>query len=223
MNELQLCWGETMTILWNQVENLIKASQSTFRKMLLDAQKTGGLTQDRYCKYLSMQYHLTKDVQRHFYTAAGNHQLVHKKALREFLVKFALEEESHFEIALRDLKNLGREPGESPVPIKIWWAYFDSVVSSKPFLRLGATCILENVSEGNSDVIDSLFKEADYLNPKNTVFFRIHRHGEELPHGHEILNALKSADLNEPQVLQLIEGAQTGLLLYLAAASSCLE
>jgi hypothetical protein len=175
---------------------------------------SAGISLDQYVRYLTMQYHLTNGVQRHFLIACSHPSLASKRKLRDFLYQFALEEEPHFEIAFRDLVNLGKTPLDPPLDVKLWWSYFSSVVEHRPFLRLGATCILENISAGSGSLIDELIKSSAFLNPRNTRFLVIHKH-EDLPHGNQILAVIDEANLSTEQHQDLAEGAMTGKTLFL--------
>jgi hypothetical protein len=198
-----------------QVNDQILESQRLFRAKLEALKQDGGLTKERYTRFLTMQYHLTKGVQRHFMAIAANSATAKKRELRKWLIQFAQEEEFHFEIAKADLKELGCEPGDMPFDTKLWWAYFDSTLEQRPFIRLGATCILENISDGSSDVLDELIHTSTFLNPKNLRFLTIHRHGPNLAHGDQILEALKNGDLSETEFADVLTGARKATTLYL--------
>ncbi len=167
-----------------------------------------------YVRYLSFQYHLTKGVQRHFMKVAGHPRLSGKNRLREFLFKFALEEEPHYRVAEVDLDRMGEKPLPCPVDVSLWWAYFDQIVEHRPFVRLGATCVLENLGAGAGTLGHRLLDEAPFLNKSNTRFLTIHFH-ELLPHGDQIISALASAPLEPLDVEELVEGANIGSILYL--------
>jgi predicted GNAT family N-acyltransferase len=122
---------------------VIQVAQQEFRKLLLAMRETGGVTRERYVRYLSMQYHLTKEVQRPFMAIAAHPVLARRKKLRDFLYAFALEEEPHFAVAADDLDNLGEKPLPIPFDTELWWAYFNSAIGTRPFVRLGAACVLE--------------------------------------------------------------------------------
>ena len=105
-----------------------------------------------------------------------------------------------------------------PLDVELWWSYFDKIVDSRPFVRLGATCVLENISNSSGPLIQRLFSKADFLTPKNTVFFKIHQHDASLPHGDQILGALADANLLECHFGDLLEGARKGAVMYLRMA-----
>lgn len=193
---------------------IVETAQKIFRHKLEQVEMAGGLTREQYIRYLSMQFHLTKDVQRHFFVAASHASLAAKGRLREFLVAFGLEEEMHYRIAKKDLDNLGELLLPAPLDVRLWWAYFDSVITARPFVRLGATCILENLGSGSSDVAKRLLKSASFINERTSRFMQIHIH-EELPHGTWIINILNDTNLDETNLADLEEGAKIGAILYL--------
>lgn len=201
-----------------QIHELVQIAQTKFKNKLTEMHKDGGLTKERYTRFLTMQYHLTKGVQKHFMAIAANSKTARKKGLRKFLVNFAQEEEFHYEIAKADLKELGQEPGPMPFDTQVWWLYFGSLIETRPFVRLGATCILENIADGSSEILDQMIKESDFLNPKNLRFLIIHRHGPNLAHGDQILEALEQAELTEEELADVIHGAEVGTMLYMRFA-----
>lgn len=201
-----------------QVIAQMKEAQELFRSKLEAMKENGGLTKERYIRFLSMQYHLTKGVQKHFMAVAANSVTAKKRNLRKFLINFAQEEEFHFEIAKADLKDLGQEPLPIPFDTQLWWNYFDSVIQTKPFIRLGATCILENIADGSADVLDEMIKTSSFLGPKNLRFLTIHRHGPNLAHGDQIIEALTEADLSEEETADVLLGAQRATVFYMRFA-----
>ncbi len=198
-----------------QIQDLVNVAQEKFRNKLTEMSKDGGLTKERYARFLTMQYHLTKGVQKHFMSIAANSKTAKKRGLRKFLIQFAQEEEFHYEIAKADLKELGMEPGPMPLDTEMWWLYFSSIIEARPFVRLGATCILENIADGSSEIIDRMIKESGYLNPKNLRFLIIHRHGPNLAHGDQIMEALTQAELNEEELADVVHGAKVATTLYM--------
>ncbi len=200
------------------VHELVTVAQDLFRKKVEQMGATGGLTRARYIRFLSMQYHLTKGVQNHFMAIAANSTMARKKDLRKWLINFAQEEEFHFEIAKADLKELDVEPLPMPFDTQLWWAYFNTMIQNRPFVRLGATCILENISDGSSDILDKLIQESSFLNPKNLRFLMIHRHGPNLAHGEQVLGALAAANLTEEELNDVILGCDHATTLYMRFA-----
>lgn len=203
----------------NKLMSLIENAQRLFKaKLEAVLRSPEGLTEEQYVRYLSMQYHLTKGVQRHFFQMAGHADFARRRSFRKFLVEFANEEELHYEIALNDLKGMDRTPLDCPIDVTLWWAYFDSIIGTRPFIRLGATTILENIAGPSGEIIKKLFAKANYLNERNTRFFTIHQHDETLPHGTQILEALQAGRLDPAHWNDLILGAQIATHLYLRMA-----
>lgn len=198
----------------NDLKSLIEEAQTQFKALLSEVEQSGGLTKERYVRFLTMQYHLTKGVQGPFMAIAAHPATSRKKGLRKWLIEFAQEEEFHFEIAKADLAELGHTPDKPPLDSTLWWLYFGNIIKEQPFIRLGATAILENVSSGSSDLLDRLIKNAGYLTPKSLRFLTIHRHGPNLDHGSQVLDMLSSAELSDQELQDVKQGAQTATTLY---------
>ncbi len=196
---------------------VVETAKSLFRGRLEQLQTSGGMTREAYVRYLSFQYHLTKGVQRHFLKVAAHPRLAGKNTLREFLFKFGLEEEPHYKVAEVDLQRLGEKPLPCPVDVSMWWAYFDQIVEQRPFVRLGATCVLENLGAGAGALGHHLLDHAPFLNKSNTRFITIHFH-ELLPHGDQILSALDRVSLGAEDMAELVEGANVGSIIYMRLA-----
>lgn len=201
--------------------SVISTARRRFTDLVL-THCTHGLTPQAYERYLSMQYHLTKNVQWYFMTAAAHGSLAKLRGLRRFLVDFANEEELHYLVAALDLQELDKSVLPMPFDVELWHAYFSKVVQDRPFVRIGAACVLENLS-GNEN--RGAFKEllqAPFLNKDNTKFLVLHMH-ETLPHGEQILDAVRHSGLSSPQWSDLVEGAKKGAVLYLRMAEWALD
>lgn len=181
-----------------------------------------GMTREMYRRYLSMQYHLTRDVQRYFLTAAASSRFARMRKLRRFLVDFANEEELHYLVALSDLQALGCEPAGLPFDVELWHAYFTGIVRERPFVRLGAAAVLENLSDASTRPHIRRVLAADFLDAHNTKFIVLHMH-ETLPHGLQMLGALAAEELGAQDIADLVEGAQKGGVLYLRMAEWALD
>ncbi|WP_171070059.1 iron-containing redox enzyme family protein [Methylobacterium terricola] len=195
----------------------ITEAQDRFAALLRSYLEHHGTTVDQYVRYLSFQYHLTRDVQRYFMAIAAHPDLARRRRLREFLYRFANEEELHYLVAANDLDRLGLNPLPMPFDVELWHAYFRSVVQERPFVRLGAATVLENISDGNAKSWVKRALQGPYLSRENTKFLVLHQH-EALPHGDQIMDAIAQGDLEERHFDDLIEGARKGTVLYLRMA-----
>ena len=83
----------------------------------------------------------------------------------------------------------------------LWRAYFDSTLDSAPFQRIGCACVLENIGTGLGSIIRGLFSQVNFLRPETTRFLMLHLH-EEIPHGEQILNAVREAKLGACGTMQ---------------------
>jgi hypothetical protein len=195
----------------------IATSQALFAQLLESAVRTGPVSVEQYCRYLSMQYHLTKDVQAYFFAVAANSALARRRKLRRFLCEFANEEELHYLVAANDLLAFGRRPLAVPFDVTLWHSYFRSVVTTRPFLRLGAAAILENLSAGVAREPARRALSAPFMTRDNTKFLVLHQH-ETNPHGDQILAALEAGSLSPAELSDLFLGARQGTVLYLRMA-----
>ncbi len=212
------------------IKEVVKQAQSLLKDRLvwLDEQKLGeggigGFTPDIYARFLTMQYHLTHGVQRYLMSVAAHPDLASRQSLRKFLFDFANEEELHYLIAERDLQQMGRKPGACPLDVQLWKAYYDSVVEERPFLRLGGTCVLENITVQGRAVLGKLVADSPFLTPKNTKFLVIHQHNETLPHGDQIFEALGKAKLEPHHLQDLLEGSRIASVIFLRLIDWCLS
>lgn len=195
----------------------ISDAQERFAVLLKSYLVDHPTTIDQYIRYLSFQYHLTKDVQRYFLAIAAHGDLSRRRRLREFLCNFANEEELHYLVAANDLARLGLRPLPMPFDVDLWHTYFSKVVVDRPFVRLGAAAILENISDGPAKEWVKKALQGSFLTRDNTKFLVLHQH-EVLPHGNQILNAIEEGDLEPRHYADLIEGARKGTVLYLRMA-----
>jgi len=199
----------------NEILQQVEQAQKLLRDKLEAMQARGGFTKERYIRFLSMQYHLTKGVQRHFMAIAASPITAKKRSLRKWLINFGQEEEFHFEVAKADLKELGTEPLPIPFDTQLWWNHFDTVVECQPFIRLGATCVLENIADGVADLLDQMIQTSTFLTAKNLRFLTIHRHGPNLAHGDQIIQALATANLTQNEQEDVLLGAQRATIFYM--------
>ena len=165
-----------------------------------------------------MQYYLTQDVQKEFYDAAGHRSLYNRKSLRKFLVKFGEEEEPHYVMAKEDAENIGQKIGEKPIDVMLWKTYFENTVAARPFVRIGATCILENMADTSTADIVHLLENTPELSESSTRFIRLHMHGDDLPHGDELYDALEAVELSADELADLELGARIGRKIYIQIA-----
>ena len=115
-----------------KILNAVKSAQDDFRELIL-ASEIGnqGLEEAQYIRYLQMQYHLVRDVQKQFFAIAGQPSVFKKRKFSEFLLNFGVEEGPHFKMAERDLTALGAGVGEPPLDEINWFALMLSAKKKK--------------------------------------------------------------------------------------------
>ena len=211
---------ESATDLCPALGEHICAQREDMRAMVAQLVREGGLTEARYARLLSCFVHLTRGVQRHFFAVAGHDSLQKREELREFLLHFGKEEEWHWRVAVADLEALGYAVSEPPVEVDLWWSYFDRMVVERPFVRLGAAALLENLGDsvpsGGAGVMSGPF-----LRPDTTRFYRIHS-GDAHSHGAELLAALADANPTAMERADMVRGAEAARRLHLGALRSAL-
>lgn len=202
-----------MTTSVQELRDFVESARCIAFERVSRAVQENKLTRAAYVRFLANQYYLTKGVQKPLVRVAASEKLAKKRKLREFLWKFALEEESHYLLAIRDLEALGERAPACPLEASLWWAYFDTVLDSQPLQRLGATCVLENLGVGLGATIRPLFSTLDFLRPDTTRFLMLHLH-EDVPHGAEVLDAIEAAELNVNDMVEVLTGARVAAVLY---------
>lgn len=206
----------------DQLLAVVREGQQRAADILGNCLNRTGLGREQYVRFLRMQFHLTRGVQRYFYAVAAHPALSRRKRLRAFLTQFANEEELHYLVAAADLAALGESPGACPLDVELWHSLFERHTPVHPFTRLGAAAVLENLSSGEAQAMVSAALRAPFLSRENTRFIAIHRH-ETLPHGQQMLDALHQADLDEHEARDALWGAQTAVVLYARMAKWAVE
>jgi hypothetical protein len=198
----------------NALDHAVTDAQERFAAMLSRALADAPLSIVQYQRYLSMQYHLTRGVQGYFLRAAAHPGLARRRALRRFLFYFAAEEEHHYLVAAADLERMGLPLLPEPLDVTLWHAHFRAVVDEWPFLRLGAACVLENLSGGVARDVTRAALMAPFLTRENTRFVVLHLH-EAQPHGEQIVAALEAASPDSAEIDDIVTGARQATVLYL--------
>lgn len=197
-----------------EIKDSVKKAQEEFRSLIEGSEIANkGLEKDQYIRYLQMQYHLVRDVQKQFFEIAGHHDIFDKRKFSEFLIEFGTVEGPHFKMAARDLKALDADLGTAPLDVKLWWSYFEKLIKEKPLFRLGGTCVLENVGSAVGDLIDAALAKSPFLDQKNTTFLILHKH-EVLNHGDEIIEAIENAQLSESELGDIKIGIEESKVLF---------
>lgn len=103
---------------------------------------------------------------------------------------------------------------QEPLDVTLWHAHFRAVVDDWPYLRLGAGCVLENLSGGAAREPTRAALAAPFLTRENTRFVTLHLH-ETQPHGEQIVAALTASGPGDAELDDLATGARQATVLYL--------
>ncbi|NRB35518.1 MAG: hypothetical protein HRU31_12375 [Rhodobacteraceae bacterium] len=219
---------QSTVIVWEnasgftRMQDTIKEAQQRFADMLIAFNASDVDKRQTYQRYLSFQYHLTRGVQQYFMRIAASDKLARKRKLRKFFYDFANEEELHYLVAGSDLAALKMKVLPQPFEVALWHSYFDRVTDERPFLRVGAAIVLENISDGVARPHVKQALSSDFLDRGNTKFLVLHQH-ETLPHGDQLIEAITQADLSDADIDDLCLGAQQGMVMYLRMAQWALS
>ena len=196
------------------LHDCVADAQQRFADLLASSLAAQRPTRDQYVRYLSFQYHLTRDVQVYFLAIAAHRDLARRRQLREFLWRIANEEELKYLVAAKDLAAFGLAPLPISVDVELWHSYFRSVMHKRPFVRLGAAAILENISAGPARHWVHEALRGDFLDRPNSRFIVLRQHDAVAP-GSQVVAALAKAALNPRHLTDLVEGARKATVLYL--------
>lgn len=206
----------------SNLDECILQAQSLLARLLATALDGRPASRDQYARYLSFQYHLVKDVQADFLAAADHHDLARRHTLRDFLLRFANEEEARHLVAAKDLAAMGRTPLPVNIDVELWHAYFRPITRERPLIRVGAAALVENMVAGPASQRMERALQGSFLTGSNTRFVLQHWREGRTP-GREILDALHGADLERRHVQDLVEGADKATVLHLRMFEWALE
>ena len=199
------------------VELAITEAQINFDQLVARFTPNGEISKKQYARFLSMQYHLILNIQQQFLCCAGAWEMRKYTALRNHLVEMAFVEEPHYQLTLNDLKELGEALLPEPLDVILWHAFWRPLVQTHPFFRLGAICVLENISAGPAQnrIGQLLFK----LSAKgySLSFAQLHHHTEETDHGKSLLTLIADAKPDASTVHEIRDGIKIATVLYLRA------
>jgi len=206
----------------HELRTVTKVAQTEFAALISRAIESGGVSMDAYARFLRMEHYLTRDVQQRFYQCAGASAMKPYPAIREFLVSFANEEAPHHQDAIDDLASMGSVLGSEPLDVALYHSFWRQWPPTRPFFRLGSTCVVENISGGDSS--EKVLQVISSFRSKGlgVKFATDHAH-VELKHGDGIVEVLERAALSESDYNDLVAGARIGAVMYLRMIKWCLQ
>ncbi|MBN9538211.1 MAG: hypothetical protein BGN99_20340 [Alphaproteobacteria bacterium 65-37] len=204
------------------LERSIRTAQLHLAELLATSVNGRATTPDPRARYLSFQFHLTRDVPTYFMAIAGHRDLAWRRKLRDFLYRFANDEELHHQAVAQDLLALGLTPPPISADVELWHGYFRSVVGERPFVKLGAAAILQTISDGPARRWVRQILQGDSPSESAARPAMLYR-SDGPPHGMPILTALRDAALEQRHFHDLVEGAESGTALYLRMVEWALQ
>lgn len=203
------------------LERSVRTAQLHLAELLAASVGERASTPDPRARYLSFQFHLTRDMPTYFMAIAAHRDLARRRKLRDFLYRFANDEELHHQAVAQDLLALGLTPSAISADVELWHGYFRSIVGERPFVKLGAAAILQTISDGPARrwVRQILQGDAPDASARPAMLYR----SDGPPHGMPILTALRDATLELRHFHDLVEGAENGAALYLRMVEWALQ
>lgn len=216
------------------MKNLEKNLQGTFEELqravdegilfysqneLLRKLSTAEIKMSDYHTYLLTIFHQTFQGPSTFALAGAHCDLRHYK-IRDYLIKHAEEERSHWEWVIDDLRNTGYEgpdPKESfpTLACQAYIAFNVYLAIHHPISRLGAAAVLEGIGASYGRKTAETLIEQLNLNASQLSF--IFNHGDtDVGHTKEIFDLLKESDLSSYDWKFLCHAATTSSRLYRA-------
>lgn len=204
MEDMELDFAQGL----DRVEQVIQSAQKRFVNLLsefagegLDADEV--LRRERHVRYLSVQYHLMREIQRRIFRIAAHPELSLRRDLRDFLVAKAGAEEFRFQDAADGV--IGRDWSLVPAPldVQLWHAHFDLQAETRPFLWLGTCCVLERIENEGVQEFRAMFGEL----PFHAAYFK--------RAGRSLFQFLGKIEFDARQYQDLEEGAIHAATMYL--------
>src|SRR5262249_39613085 len=144
--------------------------------------RNGEFTRDQYLAYLRETYHLVKHTPSYLRIAAGNLDQ-DQTDLRDFYLKFAMDEAGHEKLCVHDIKALGEDPEKvlSDKPSAGCWAMITQnyylANFGNPVALIGDSVATEGLGAGMASPSAKLLEEK-YGYPRAATTF-LHIHGAE--------------------------------------------
>jgi hypothetical protein len=196
------------------VQDVLATASNQLEELLASSQKNGSINIDNYYRYLTMQYYLVKDVQVHFFRSAAHPALRHYVELRQFLINFAFAEEPGYEAARSDLEAMGKPVADCPLDMALWRLFFSAVIDAAPFVRLGATCLLQSLGEVASRHLQPLLMQSTFFSESNTKFLMLNFETQPSKVA-TLFDTISETNITSSEVRDLELGAKIGATLIL--------
>jgi len=211
-------WYEKGSASAEEFEKVIEQSVLGFIKNPLCRKlDEGRIVMKDYHRLLFNLFHQVHSSSGTFALAAANCD-PSKSLVRDYLLKHAEEERTHWTWILNDLKNTGYN-GEDPrsmfpiEPVQSYIAFHFFVAHKSPLSRLGIAAMLENL--GGTFSNKYAIKTAEILKLKSEQASFFLGHGDtDVGHSKEIFKVLKEAGLNSQEWGWLCHSANTAAQIY---------
>jgi hypothetical protein len=176
---------------------VVEAARSRFHLLLADLAARGGLTLEQYRRYVVVRRYLTRTIRQEFLTVASHPRLADRRTLRDFLIRIAVEDEPEIDDRFGSLSARPCDDTECPLDVRLWSTCFQEVAPVRPFLALGAACVLQHLgTEPNHGA-------------EGEALVGMTARGDRMRH------ALEAVPLMPAEIDDLAQGAADGAVMYL--------
>lgn len=164
----------------------------------------------------SLQQTLAAGARRRYLALATQLDLAGRGVVRDLVTRWTMDDELQEAFVESESWRTETEPLETPLDAKLWEAYFDAIVVARPWAALGAAAAWETMSGVGATLgRERRLAGATALGSRSASHLAGPTDREEPTRADELVAALPSADWDDEEMGELIEGAVAGRLMGL--------
>jgi hypothetical protein len=164
----------------------------------------------------SLQQTLAAGTRRRYLALATQLDLAGRGVMRDLVYRWAMDDELQQAFAESESWRTEQEPLETALDAKLWGAYFDAIVVARPWAALGAAAVWEAMSGVGATLgRERRLAGATASAGRSASHFSELADREEPTRADELVAALQSAEWDDEELSELIEGAAAGRLMGL--------
>ena len=207
----------------DELREQIADAQKQYRGRL-DAFRANAPTElAAYHRFLSFHYHLSHAAYGAFVRVADCPRISELPRFRRFLKTFAASQKMHHTATAVDLRALGLSILPRTFDVALWHGSLDTVAEERPFVRIGAAVIMENLPDRIVGRELASARETDISQRENRDLLLVLHLLDTRGSGGRLLEALAEAPLTPQDLSELLLGAKLGTALYLRMIDWALE
>lgn len=162
----------------------------------------------------SLQQTLAAGTRRRYLALATQLDLAGRGDVRDLVYRWAMDDELQEAFAESGCWRTEKELLETALDAKLWEAYFDAIVVARPWAALGAAAVWEAMSGVGATLgRERRLAGATALIDRLASHFSEPIDRKEPTRADELVAAVQSADWDDEEMSELIEGAAAGRLM----------